>query len=538
MKIKRLIVALLLFNLGLSAQNKEIDIESKIKHVTVYLNGAEVERSANKRLEKGVHYLTFPGLSQNINEKSIQVNGKGYFTILSVSKKRNYLKKMQETPEYKSLSDSLDLIKDELWYHQELKKVYHEEQQMILANKKIDGTSASGFTVQKLEELSNFYRKRLKEIMTLKMENTRKELELQATINRLQNQMNEISRIRSYSSEILVEVAVDQPTTAKFNLKYLVSGARWTPQYNVRAQSSKENVDLAFNAQIFQSTGVSWENVELSLSTANPSVSPIMPKLNPWRLYFQTGRVQGNMTYSNRVTQFSNAKMESADVVEDEMASAPNAGTASQHVRLTESQLNLTYDINIPYTVPNDGIAHMVNVKNMSLPAKFNYSTAPKLKTNAYLLASISGWENESLISGSANVYFDGTYIGSSYIDANNTDKDLKISMGIDKQIVVTRKRIQDFCEKQTIGPNKKETIGIEVMVKNTKMRPIKLKVKEQIPLSSNEEIEVELLESTGAKFNEQNGELIWDLELAPGESKKMIFKYSIKYPKDKMINL
>jgi hypothetical protein len=62
--------------------------------------------------------------------------------------------------------------------------------------------------------------------------------------------------------------------------------------------------------------------------------------------------------------------------------------------------------------------------------------------------------------------------------------------------------------------------------------------LKDQYPVSQNKEVEVELAESNGALVNEETGVLTWKLKLAPGEVKKVRVSYSVKYPKDKTLNL
>jgi len=62
--------------------------------------------------------------------------------------------------------------------------------------------------------------------------------------------------------------------------------------------------------------------------------------------------------------------------------------------------------------------------------------------------------------------------------------------------------------------------------------------LKDQYPLSTNKDIEVELLQHDNASVNEELGVLTWKLELNPGEVKKIRVSYSAKYPKDRVINI
>ena len=62
--------------------------------------------------------------------------------------------------------------------------------------------------------------------------------------------------------------------------------------------------------------------------------------------------------------------------------------------------------------------------------------------------------------------------------------------------------------------------------------------LKDQYPLSTNKDIEVELLESSDAGNNTELGVLTWKLNLDAGAVKKLRISYSVKYPKDKFVNL
>ena len=60
----------------------------------------------------------------------------------------------------------------------------------------------------------------------------------------------------------------------------------------------------------------------------------------------------------------------------------------------------------------------------------------------------------------------------------------------------------------------------------------------DQVPVSNNKDIEVEVIEVSGAKQDLINGYLNWEVKLEPGETKKYLIKYSVKFPKDKNVNL
>lgn len=535
MKKSILLLALVMGFVSARADKKEVEIESEINSVTVFLRGAQVERSAKQFLKPGVYTLKFTGLTQRITEGSVQVNGKGDLTILSVSKQINYNQNTRVTPELQILLDSLEMLQNELSFQRELKKVFSEEKSMILVNKKIDYGEQMGFAIEDIEDMADFFRTRLKEIMRKQLQIAQEEKALQEDINRINGKIGNIRQGNQRTSEVLVEVAVSSNTPAEFALSYSVPDAGWSASYNVRAKDLGKPVELSYNAKVFQRTGVDWENVNMTLSTSDPSVSAQKPTLRTWLLRFITpNKLLAAPSMSNRRFDMEDDAEEEAG----EFLSAEPAGLAYQWTSVQESQLNVKYSIELPYDIPSDGKTHTVNIRKENLKSEYEYYSAPKLNQSAFLLARVSGWEELNLLPGPANIYFEGTFVGTSYINTQNTEKTLDLSLGIDKQVIVTRKRIKDYSETKVIGSKKKETIGLAIEIKNTKSRPIKLRVQDQIPVSSDKDIEVEAEEFVGGAIKNETGIVSWELELAPAENKRHELKYNVKYPKDKKINL
>ncbi len=543
-KTMRTAVILLLLSftsVQFSFGQEDIDIESDISQVTVFLRGAQVERSAKKFLSSGVYNVVFPGLAQNVDANSVQVSAKGDLTILSVSSRRSFEKPKEGSKLVQSIRDSIKVTWDEIELNKEMRTVLDDERSMILTNKKIQYGQTSGFSVEDIEDLSEFYRTRLAAIAKEKLK-IKNDLELlNKEWNRLKGKLNNLQQGGRNTSEIVVEVAVNANTPGTFNFKYLVRDAGWSAAYDVRANEVGKPITLDYNGKVYQRTGVDWNKVKLTLSTSNPYVSANKPNLSPWYL-----RIMPQISISHRA-KLSNRSFDmaaGAPAAEDDMEEVeiaeeePRADGAYKFTTLTESQVNMAFAIELPYNIPSDGKVHTVNVKKVDLESDYQYYSAPKVNQNAFLMSKVKGWEEHNLISGPANVYFEGTYVGKSYIDAKNVEDELDLSLGIDKQVVVKRERIKDFAEKKVVGSSRKETIGLQITVKNTKRRPVKVKIEDQIPVTTTKEIVVELVEAEGATKDDRRGFLSWEFELKPGESKKVQFVYSVKYPKDMKINL
>lgn len=208
------------------------------------------------------------------------------------------------------------------------------------------------------------------------------------------------------------------------------------------------------------------------------------------------------------------------------------------YISVKDNELNITYDIDLPYDVPCNGKEQNVALKELQVNCSFKYYAVPKLDKDAYLLGEIAEWEKLNLLAGEANIVFEGTYIGKTYIDPNSTQDTLNLTLGKDKRIVLKKEKLKDFSSVKFMGSNKKQVFTYEITVKNNKKEAIQLLLKDQYPLSTNKEIEVELLDYSGAANNSELGVLTWKLQLQPGETKKQRVSYSVKYPKDQYIDL
>jgi uncharacterized protein (TIGR02231 family) len=206
-------------------------------------------------------------------------------------------------------------------------------------------------------------------------------------------------------------------------------------------------------------------------------------------------------------------------------------------IEVNEHQTTMEFPLDKPYTIPNDGKKYAVELQKIMLPAGFEYSSVPKLQNSAYLVAQLTGWEKYNLLSGETNLFLEGTFVGRSKINVDNTNDTLTLSFGKDNNIVVERKQIKEFSRKKFLSSNVEETFAWEISIKNNKPAKVKITVEDQFPVSSTKEIEVERIESSGAVYDENKGLLTWKLELQPAETKKMIIKYLIKYTKDWRIN-
>lgn len=534
-KIGSFIVASLLVTLVFAQEQKNVD--SKITHVTVFLNRAQVTREVKTRIDAGKTDLVLKGLTSNLDQQSIQVAGKGNFTILGIAHRQNYLNEFNTPAPLKTLRDSLDYTQRQLALENSRKEILNKEEQMLLSNQKIGGANQN-LTVAELKAMADFYRSRLGEIVTTRMKQDLQIKKLNEKIVKLQQQINEQNDLYGRNtSEIVITVSANDAATADLTVNYIVANAGWYAVYDLRAINTKSPVQLSYKANVFQGTGEEWKNVRLKLSTANPNLGGLKPELAAWYLNFYQPMYEKRL--AGRAPGVAVHRAPAPEMAKEEVlmdADAKAAESVADFVSTIQTSLNTEFDIALPYTVNSSNKPTLVDIRNHELKADYTYSVAPKLDADAFLLARATGWEDFSLLPGEANVFFEGTFVGKSYIDPNNIKDTLSVSLGRDKRIVVKREKLKDFSSKKLIGSNQRENYAYEISVRNTKTEAVKLIIEDQIPVSQNSQIEVTVGDVGGARYNQNTGKLVWEISLQPNESKKVVYKFEVKYPKDKII--
>ena len=197
-----------------------------------------------------------------------------------------------------------------------------------------------------------------------------------------------------------------------------------------------------------------------------------------------------------------------------------------------ENQTTVEFKIDMPYTIKSDSRNYVVHMTAYEVPASYEYYCVPKIDTDAFLLGYVTDWEKYKLLEGEANIFFEDTYIGKSILDVRFIKDTLSVSLGRDKGVVVTREKIKDLTTQKLIGAKKEETRAWRISVKNNKTQDIKMVLLDQVPVSTLEEIEIDIKDASRGVWNEETGEIKWELELDSKESKDLDLKYAIKYPK------
>lgn len=551
-----LLAAAALAGVPAGAQNETVhEIDAPVKSVIIYLTNAEVSHTKQVNLNAGRNRLVFTGLSAKLIPKSIQATASGDVTILSVSEQINFLSKLEENPRIKQLKDSVTMLNESIARIRGEKDAYEIEKSMLLENKSIGGNE-KGVAIAELKLASDFYRSRIKEINNEVLRLDTRLTQLNETLTKSNQQLYELNAKHNLpTADVTILVNAPAKASSTIDLHYLVTDAAWQANYDLRAEDVDKPIQLTYRARVYNNTGIDWNNVKVKLSTADPNKSASKPELDPWTLdysgsYNYQSSYGSNNNYQQSIPSQNNSNLyegylNQAGVSTEELIDLDGKYKATkqdkfrqqvQYEQIQVSELSAEFDIKIPYSIPSDAKPYFVDVTSYNLPAAYQHYSVPKMDRDAFLLARITGWEDLDLVEGPANVYYGGTYVGQSYIQTRSVDDTLQLSLGRDNRVVVTRTKLKDFSSVKLLSGNRKETFTYEMIVKNNRKAPVSINLLDQLPISKQEEIEVEAIELSKAEQDIPTGKLTWKMNLAPGESRKVQLSYSIKYPKNKSV--
>ncbi len=568
MKKILLIPGLLLFCVlsnaqGLIRENGDTArIDASITSAAVYFGyGAELTHMAKVKVDAGTKIIMINLLSTNVDINSLQISVPEEVALLSQYYRVYYpaLPVMPKSREVEKLEDSIVLVQREIGRINNLVSIDQEilNKTGLLIEATFKSISNKPLTSDEILKLLEYYNAKIEKLKT-NIYNQGQNIVLQnKRIDEIRKRIATITTVAPVKQkpygQVFLQVICKRSGEIPVDLSYYTPNAGWTALYDIRVNSKTNKVKMVYKASLTQTTGIDWKNTKLTLSTGTPNFGVSAPILTPWYLQLyvpglytdlQKRAAAGNAT-RNMIQSFSDDKVLSEVVVSDGVGQYKqqkekdlniDPSTLQQYTTLNEGQLNTNFEIDLPYDIESDGKLHSVTIKDQEISCILKNYAVPRIDKEAYLLAEVADWQNLDLLPGDANIIMDDTYIGKSVIDPNTTADTLNLSLGRDKRIAIKRSLVKEFSSLKTTGGSSRQVFTYEILVKNNKLTDINILLKDQFPLSTIKEVEVKLEDGSEAMVNVETGVLTWKIDLKPGESRKVRFSYSVKYPKDKKI--
>ena len=560
--MNRILAAWILGGMIFQARATENEIiKSTLTEVTVYSQGAQLHHKANYNVKAGITEIIVEGISPYIDPRSIQVKATGNVVILDSKFSTFYPQPTAVTVEgiplkikkdIKLLEDSLKTLGFEIQEIQDEIDVLNATKTILSNNGVIRGQGKVNDSLNLLKQAVDYYSMKMVELNKKLLALNKKKQErldkkrfmderLQAYHNYENNGNYNPKENSNPIPRVTITVSSKELVAGELNLSYVVSNAGWTPYYDLRSEAATGKLSLTYKAQVYQNTGLDWNDVKLNISTNNPRANKTKPELNPWYIdytaYRQVTEKKSKMEYLSETNAIPQAAFNQGFTLNN-VTFDSDAMTADQFTTVVHHLIAAEFKIDLPYNIKSNNEQHMVLIKQAELDTKFKYYSVPKLDPGVYLVAQMTKLDELQLVPAKANIYFDGSYIGETYIDPTTMDDTLNLSLGKDPNIVVKRTLLKKECKEKIIGDKKERTFAYQIEVLNLKSSGIELVIQDQLPVTQNMDITIEATELSKGKLDDVSGLIEWSLTLKGKETKKFDFNFKIKHNKDKNINI
>ena len=517
-------------------------VNAPITAVTVFKDGARVQRRGTVSVEPGLQPIVIGHLPATVDPASVRVAARGRdLALLNVEVHRRYRadplrgETTQLRSEVDRCRDAVQALDDEdtaeqarlgfLGYLSEaaatalaravsFRRAGHDDLAQMAGHLSADTASALG---------------RRREIGARRRAAHR---ELEAAEQRL-----DAAEKRAGHSVAFVEVAATLEASAaagaEVELSYHVSGASWRPLYDLALDG--ERLALTYLAEVTQQTGEDWPAVELVLSTTRRGLHQTLPELFPW--YIGHAQPVRRPMAAGRSQVFT-GKVPPGAATPVAAAAGPGAPEADvEEAALLaaepgEAGAGLVYRVPRPLAVPADGGPHKTTVAWFELDATLDHLTVPVLAPEAYLRATVTNRSSLLLLPGPARVFHDRQFIGETSLETVAAGEEFELQLGVDDQIRVKRELRRRSTSKAMIGGTRTIDIAYEITVENHRPNKTRVSVHDHIPVSTDGDTKVRLRE-TSPDPAEQNdlGELTWELSLEGGQAATIRHRFTIDHP-------
>ncbi len=549
---------------SLPALADDVSATSRIDAVQVFPSGAEVTRRAEVDLQPGSHVVIFTDLPAQAIARSIRVEGSatGNLELGAIDSRRRHIphadgataasERRRREDEIQRLKDERTLLKGELEAAETQRKLITNLSELPKqpAPPAAPGQSAGA---QDWSQVLGLIGTGMADIRRIMLDVNVKTRDLNRKITDLQKELNALSPKRKERTEVKVHVTADKALKANLTIRYQISSASWSPFYDARlatgSKTQPPKLELTRRATITQRSGESWDDVEVVLSTTRPKAGSSAPELQTLTVDYEPEPRPVPMAEAAPAppAEFDDMAQEKRMVSKQARGGRARTLAAAKPVRVRERKAAV---VNAPFqalfkvpgrvSVADTGEAKRVQLLVDKLEPRLGVQTVPKRDAKAYLYATFKLPKGAPLLAGPVSLFRDGTFVGSGRLPILVGDVEHKLGFGIDDLVrvrytVQTQKR----GEEGLISTSQTDKRDYRISVKNLHERAMHLIVLDQIPVSKNEDIRVELTarrKPTSRDYDNKRGVLSWESEIKPEEEIIIDFGYRVLWPAEKRI--
>jgi uncharacterized protein (TIGR02231 family) len=535
----------------------DLKAPSHVDAVTVYPSGAEVTRVTEAHLLAGETTLILEDLPGELDAQSIRVEGigGGGLEIGSVDSKLVYLSTAAQDAQRQTLEKEIETLGDERQaLNQTLSDADYQKRLLLsLADKQLVPSSdekSKAVDAAQLGSLLDLVSAKLNVISKVIHEAQIRQRDIDKQVGEFHNKLAGIAPAQVARMQVAVHLTAPAETNGTFKVKYRVGNAGWAPFYDARLTTPEKNqksrIELVRRAEVMQSTGESWTNVALTLSTARPLGATSAPDL--WEEEIQVYEPLAEKMKKESDGLARNALRLDAPaasgMVTQDSASPNELKSAIQKQAIVEmAGFQALYGIQGRVSVDNSGTSKKVRIATDGYDATLNALVVPKLDASAYLTAAFTIKGEAPMLPGTVNLYRDGVFMGQGALPLLSPDEEAKLGFGADDLIKVKRAEVKrKKSEEGLISTSNVEERAWDIVVKNLHDAIIPVTVIDQLPFSANEKVTIEAMAQmtppTEKDLNKRRGVMAWRFDLESKAENTIKFGYKVAWPQNMQVGM
>jgi uncharacterized protein (TIGR02231 family) len=512
--------------------------------VTVFPDRARVTRVGRAPVEAGPQRLEIGGLPLNLLPDSVRASGRGTARakLLGVTTR---LEHFTETPAEAVLKLEQAIESAEDADHDLLAQVgvlereqTHLDSLAAQSEMYARGLALRNRTPEEQGAIYDFVGRRSRALQAELLSLNRQRRERAKELDRLRRELKALQAARPRQRYIAaVEVEVLEAGELEVELSYVVTGASWEPLYDLRLAEAE--LEVTYLAQISQNTAEDWTGVRLAVSTARPSLSLVIPELQPWyvrprppvvRVQAERAKRSGPMAPMAAAPQPASF----AAPVEPEPMRHAVADMDADEAAVSETGAALTYTLGGAADVPGNGEPRKVSIALFRLRPDLTYVSAPKLEAVCYRRAEVKNDSPYSLLPGEAQLFEGEEYLGATSLEFVAPGQTFELALGADERLRVERElKAREVDKASLLGDRRRVRYAYAIELENLRDAPQEVRVRDQIPVAQDEQIKVRL-DAADPKPAEQTelNQLEWKLMLDPHAKRVIRFEFSVEHPR------
>ena len=520
-------------------------VPSRITEVTLYSDQAQVTREATVQAKEGLNEFALEVGAYRVDSDSVSAKVFGEGEIYGVQLKEIPLK---ESPQenVKALEKKMTDLMRSITSFQNEKKILEKKETFLESlidfsktqvpqdiktqfPKTQDLQGALLFLTNEFEAIRT-----KKEALDIDIEEGNKDLTvLQRELASLKSRQQKMKRV----IEILFNAVKAQDL--KIVARYIVGDATWGPLYKADVPLDLKNVDLKMFSKMHQKTGEDWDETALKISNVIPLRGVELPSLDSWVLDLVTARPRRAMQFEKGALRKSAVDeitlgAQSAPMPAEEMK---EAGFASA----VRAELPLSFEYTLPrkISIESRDKETVLPLFSKVLTGTFFYHAVPGISPLTFLVCRTSA--DKELLGGPLNVHFGGRFVGKTFLDEKKAGQKFDLNLGADREVKVRREKIKDKIKETFFGKIQRDTIvrelAYKISLENLKTKAIRIEILDSVPVSRTDKIVVKDLVVTPTpkeeNYRDQEGVMLWEFDVNPGEKGEINMEFVITYPKD-----